>query len=511
MSKTFYITTPIYYVNGAPHLGHAYTSTAADVLARFKRLDGYDVFFLTGTDEHGQKVESAARAAGVDPQAFTDRVAADFQDMSRRMNISNDDFIRTTEPRHKRACQALWQRLVSSGAIYLGIYEGFYAVRDEAFYDESELITAPDGTKMAPTGAPVEWVVEPSYFFKLSAFQDRLLAYYEENPGFIAPAAKRNEILSFVKGGLHDLSVSRTSFSWGIPVPGDPAHVMYVWLDALANYLTAVGYPDEGNERFAFWPANVHLVGKEIIRFHAVYWPAFLMAAGLPLPEKIFSHGWWTVEGEKMSKSLGNFIDVRPLIDEFGLDAVRFFLLREVPFGGDGDFSRKALMMRLNVELANDLGNLAQRTLSFIAKNAGGVIPLRGELHEADDVLIATADALPGKVRDAVERLAFHEALEEIWKLIRSGNAYIDHQAPWALKKTDAARMNTVLYVLVSALRTVGILLQPFMPDTMARLLDQLSVPPEARQIVALDDKLVEGTALPAPSGIFPRYVDPAV
>jgi methionyl-tRNA synthetase len=514
MSKKFYITTPIYYVNGAPHLGHAYTSTAADVLARFKRLDGFEVFFLTGTDEHGQKVETAARAAGVDPQTFTDQVAADFIDMAQRMNISNDDFIRTTEARHKVACQALWLRLVESGAIYLGKYEGWYAVRDEAFYDEDELIVAPDGSRKAPSGAPVEWVVEPSYFFKLSAFEDRLLAYYEENPGFIAPAAKRNEILSFVRGGLNDLSVSRTSFSWGIPVPGDPAHVMYVWLDALVNYLTAVGYPDAfldaGTERFGFWPAHVHLVGKEIIRFHAVYWPAFLMAAGLPLPRKIFSHGWWTVEGEKMSKSLGNFIDVRPLIDEFGLDAVRFFLLREVPFGGDGDFSRKALISRLNVELANDLGNLAQRTLSFVAKNAGGVVPVRGALVEADEALLAVATALPGKVRDALERLAFNEALEEVWKLIRGGNAYIDHQAPWALKKTDTARMNTVLGVLLEVLRTVGILLQPFMPESMGKLLDQLGVAAGARQISALETPLAAGAVLPGPVGIFPRFVEAA-
>jgi methionyl-tRNA synthetase len=511
MSQTFYISTPIYYVNGAPHLGHAYTSTAADVLARFKRLDGAAVFFLTGTDEHGQKVESAARAAGLDPQTFTDKVAADFIDMARRMNISNDDFIRTTAPRHKRAAQAIWRKLVEAGAIYLGKYEGWYSVRDEAFYDEEELVTAPDGSRKSPFGAPVEWVVEPSYFFRLSAFQDRLLAYYEAHPGFIAPLAKRNEILSFVRGGLNDLSVSRTSFSWGIPVPGDESHVMYVWLDALVNYLTAVGYPDETDPRFAYWPANVQLVGKEIIRFHAVYWPAFLMAAGLPLPEKIFSHGWWTVEGEKMSKSLGNFIDVRPLIDEFGLDAVRFFLLREVPFGGDGDFSRKALISRLNVELANDLGNLAQRTLSFIAKNAGGVVPARGVLHEADNVLLAAAEALPDKMRDALERLAFNEALEEVWKLIRAANAYIDHQAPWALKKTDSLlRMNTVLRVLTEILRTAGILLQPFMPDSMDKLLGQLGIPADQRQIAALDLPMVDGTPLPPPSGIFPRYIGAA-
>jgi methionyl-tRNA synthetase len=510
MKQKFYITTPIYYVNGAPHLGHAYTSTAADVLARFKRLDGYDVFFLTGTDEHGQKVEAAARLAGIDPQTFTDQVAADFQDMAKRMNISNDDFIRTTEPRHKHTCQVLWQRLVDAGAIYLGKYEGWYAVRDEAFYDEEELITAPDGSKKAPTGAPVEWVIEPSYFFKLKDFQDKLLALYEANPDFIAPASKRNEVLSFVRGGLNDLSVSRTSFSWGVPVPGDPAHVMYVWLDALANYLTAIGYPDEHAQRYAFWPANVHLVGKEIVRFHAVYWPAFLMAAGLPGPAKVFSHGWWTVEGEKMSKSLGNFIDVRPLIDAFGLDPVRFFLLREVPFGGDGDFSRKALISRLNVELANDLGNLAQRTLSFIAKNAGGQVPALGELTAPDTVLLDNAEALTPKVRDALERLAFNEALEEIWKIVRAANAYIDHQAPWALRKTDITRMNTTLRVLLEVIRVIGFLLQPFMPETMEKLLDQLGVDKAARQIADLAPQMVEGTKLPAPFGIFPRYVEAA-
>jgi methionyl-tRNA synthetase len=509
MSKQkFYITTPIYYVNGAPHLGHAYTSTAADVLARFKRLDGFDVFFLTGTDEHGQKVEAAARAAGIDPQSFTDNVSADFQDMARRMNISNDDFIRTTEARHKASAQAIWRKLQENGAIYLGAYEGWYAVRDEAFYDEEELTIAPDGTKKAPSGAPVEWVIEPSYFFKLSAFQDQLLAHYESNPDFIAPQAKRNEILSFVRGGLKDLSISRTSFSWGIPVPGDEKHVMYVWLDALVNYLTAVGYPDLTGPRGKYWPASLHLVGKEIIRFHAVYWPAFLMGAGLPLPEKVFSHGWWTVEGEKMSKSTGNFIDVRPLVDEFGLDTVRFFLLREVPFGNDGDFSRKALISRTNAELANGIGNLAQRTLSFIAKNAGGVVPSKGAQHEADLVLLELADELPEKVRGALNRLAFHEALDEVWKLIRAADGYIDHQAPWSLRKTDTARMNSVLFVLVSVLRVVAVLLQPFMPDSMAKLLDQLGVAADARQYEALNTPLAEGTPLPAPAGLFPRFVE---
>ncbi len=505
--QSFYITTPIYYVNGSPHLGHAYTSTAADALARWQRLEGHDVFFLTGTDEHGQKVEAAARAAGVDPQEFTDRVSADFQDMARVMNISNDDFIRTTEARHKRSAQALWTKLQESGAIYLGKYEGWYAVRDEAFYDEEETSVKPDGTRVAiASGAEVKWVVEPSYFFKLSAFQDKLLAFYEENPGFIAPQAKRNEILSFVRSGLRDLSVSRTSFSWGIPVPGDEQHVMYVWLDALQNYLTACGYPEMDGERAHYWPASLHLVGKEIIRFHAVYWPAFLMAAGMPLPKRVFSHGWWTVEGEKMSKSLGNFIDVRPLVEEFGLDQVRYFLLREVPFGNDGDFSRKALIGRINSDLANGIGNLAQRTLSFINKNAGAAVPPRGTLHEADDVLLALAAELPEQVRGAMDKLAFNEALDAVWRVIRAADAYIDHQAPWTLRKSDTARMNTVLYTLASVLRSVGVVLQPAMPETMGKLLDYLGVGAD-RSLAILEAPLAEGTPLPVPSGLFPRVV----
>ncbi len=504
MAQTVYITTPIYYVNGAPHLGHAYTSTAADVLARWHRLLGHDVFFLTGTDEHGQKVQAAAAKAGLDPLAFATQVSADFQHMAQVMNISNDDFIRTTEARHKIAAQAIWVKLQENGFITLGAYEGWYAVRDEAFYDEDELTKLPDGTRLAPTGAPVEWVIEPSYFFKLKSFQDRLLAFYEANPGFIAPPSKRNEVISFVKSGLRDLSISRTSFSWGIPVPGDETHVMYVWLDALVNYLTACGYPDLTGERGKYWPASLHLVGKEIIRFHAVYWPAFLMAADLPLPTRVFSHGWWTVEGEKMSKSLGNFIDVRPLVDEFGLDQLRYFMLREVPFGNDGDFSRKALTGRINADLANGLGNLAQRCLSFIAKNAGGVVPPRGALCEPDLVLLAMAAELPEKLSAALTRLAFHEALEEIWRVIRGADGYIDREAPWSLRKSDINRMNSVLYTLCSALRAIGIVLQPFMPASMSKLLDYLGVGAD-RSLAALNTPLAEGTQLPAPAGLFPR------
>ncbi len=506
----YYVTTPIYYVNGAPHIGHAYTSIAADVLARWKRLDGYDVFFLTGTDEHGQKVEKAAMDADQAPQDFVDGVSQKFRDMSARMGLTNDDFIRTTEDRHRLACQELWRRLRESGDIYLGQYEGWYAIRDEAFYDEDELQTRADGIRVGPSGAPVEWVREPSYFFRLSAFQDRLLAHYAAHPDFIQPGSRRAEVTSFVKGGLRDLSVSRTSFSWGVPVPDDPAHVMYVWLDALTNYLSAVGFPDETGPRWRFWPADVQLVGKDIIRFHAVYWPAFLMAAGLPLPRAIVSNGWWTASGEKMSKSLGNAVDADVLVDRFGLDAVRYFLLREVPFGNDGDYSDAALIRRMNVELANDLGNLAQRSLSLIAKNCGGVQPQRGPATPEDAALLLAAHSLPAVMRPRFERVAFHDALEDVWKVIRAGNAYIDHQAPWALKKTDVVRMASVLAVLAEAIRCVALVLQPFMPGSMARMLDQLGVPAGARQLADLTRAVPPGTALPPPEGVFPRYVEAA-
>jgi methionyl-tRNA synthetase len=510
MTKRFYITTPIYYVNGAPHIGHAYTSIAADVMARFKRLDGYDVFFLTGTDEHGQKVEKAARDAGLDPQTFTDKVSADFKDMANAMGVTYDDYIRTTEERHKISCAELWRRIEKAGDIYLGHYEGWYAVRDEAFYDEAELTTRPDGTKVAPSGAPVEWVREPSYFFRLSSWQDKLLKFYEDHPDFIAPAARRNEVVSFVKGGLHDLSVSRTTFNWGIPVPGAPGHVMYVWLDALNNYVTACGFPDESAPRWRFWPADVHVVGKDIIRFHAVYWPAFLMSAGLPPPRRVSSHGWWVVEGEKMSKSLGNVIEPRKLVETYGLDQIRYFLLREKPFGADGSMSHPAIVTRINVELANDLGNLAQRSLSMIARNLGGALPPHGSATEDDAALLDAANALPDLVRACMDRQTFHEALEEIWKVVRAANGYIDRQAPWALARTDKARMGAVLRVLADTLRVLATLLQPFMPGSMARMLDQLGVPDDARTLAALATPLPDGAALPPPQGVFPRYVEPA-
>ncbi|MCS6890325.1 MAG: methionine--tRNA ligase [Rhodovarius sp.] len=495
-----YITTPIYYVNDRPHIGHAYTSVAADAMARWWRLAGEEVFFLTGTDEHGQKVERAARDAGEEPQAFTDRMSRAFRDLTVTMGLSNSAFIRTTEPRHRAACQALWKALAEAGHIYLGHYEGWYAVRDEAFYSEEEL-TERDGVKYAPTGAPVAWVKEPSYFFRLSAFRDKLLDFYEKHPDFILPETRRNEVIAFVKGDLRDLSISRTSFAWGVPVPGDPGHVMYVWLDALTNYISALGYPDDPQGLWRFWPADLHMVGKDILRFHAIYWPAFLMGAGLAPPRRIFAHGWWTNEGQKISKSLGNVIDPVALVEEFGLDPVRYFLLREVPFGQDGDFSRKALINRLNGELADSLGNLANRSLSLIQRNCDGRLPAPAEPIEAG--FCAQLAALPAEVAQLMDRQAFDQALAAIFAAIREGNGFITRQAPWALKKTDPARMAAVLRQLHDALRLFATLLSPFMPGSMARLLDQLGVPEGERDLAALARPLPEGLPLPPPAPLF--------
>ena len=512
MSATpFYVTTPIYYVNDVPHIGAAYTTLACDVLARFARLDGRPVRFLTGTDEHGQKVEQAARKAGEDPQAFTDRVSQSFRDLVVLMNFSVDDFIRTTEERHQAGVRALWQRLADAGHIYLGSYAGWYAERDEAFYAEDEMTVSADGTRLAPSGAACAWVEEPSYFFHLSAWGEKLLELYEAHPDFIGPSARRNEIVSFVKGGLRDLSVSRTSFSWGVKVPGDPAHVVYVWLDALANYMTALGYPDESGAYAEFWPADLHMVGKDILRFHAVYWPAFLLAAGLPLPRRVFAHGWWTAEGEKMSKSLGNVVSPTTLVGEFGLDATRFYLLRAFPFGNDGDFSRKAMIERVNADLANGLGNLAQRTLSLVAKNCEGRMPAQGALAGEDETLLAAVAQLPEMMRQELAVPAFHKALDGVFAVVAMADGYIDRQAPWTLRKTDLPRMETVLGVLCHTLRGLATCLQPFMPDAMDKLLAQLGVPAEARQLADLVSPIAPGTMLPPPQGLFPRIVEEAV
>jgi methionyl-tRNA synthetase len=510
--KRYYLTTPIYYVNDVPHIGHAYTTLACDVLARFMRLDGYDVRFLTGTDEHGQKVDKAARAAGVDHQAFVDKVSQNFRDLAKALNFSNDDFIRTTEPRHIKSTQHLWKMLADRGEIYLDKYAGWYAVRDEAFYGEDELTVTPDGKRIAPSGAEAEWVEESSYFFRLSAWQDRLLEFYEKNPDFIAPESRRNEVISFVKSGLRDLSISRTTFKWGIEVPGDPDHVMYVWIDALTNYITAVGYPDTDSAMFKrYWPADLHMVGKDIVRFHAIYWPAFLMGAGLAPPRRVFAHGWWTNEGQKMSKSLNNALDPHALVAKYGLDPVRYFLLREVPFGNDGDFSHQAMVNRMNGDLANDLGNLAQRVLSMLQRYLDGVMPsvAPGDLTPADRKLLdAAGPALLETLRGHMKSQTFNKALDAIWQVVGDSNRYVDEQAPWTLKKTDPARMAIVLGVLIDVIRRLGLLVQPVVPQAAAKLLDQLLVPSDARTFTAYDTPVPGGAKLPKPEGVFPRYVE---
>ncbi len=509
-SDPFYITTAISYPNGVPHIGHAYEAIATDALARFQRLDGREVYFLTGTDEHGQKMLQTARREGMTAQELADRNSARFQDMVTMLGCSNDDFIRTSQPRHHRSVQQIWERMVAAGDIYKHVYSGWYSVRDEAYYTEDETEVRADGIRYGAQGTPVEWVEEESYFFRLSQYQDRLLAHYEANPDFIGPAERRNEVVSFVKRGLKDLSVSRTTFDWGIPVPGDPKHVMYVWVDALTNYITGVGYPDEKSPLWHFWPASVHVIGKDIVRFHAVYWPAFLMSAGIELPKRVFAHGFLFNRGEKMSKSVGNVIDPFSLVDTYGLDQVRYFFLREVPFGQDGNYSHEAIVNRINADLANDLGNLAQRSLSMIAKNVGGKVPHAGQLSEADGAVLDQADGLYEIAKAAMERQEIHAALAAIWACVADTNRYFAGEAPWALKKTDPARMETVLYVTAEAIRQIAILAQPVMPESAARLLDQLAVPEEARDFASLGThgRLVPGRPLPAPQGVFPRYVE---
>lgn len=511
MAEPFYLTTAINYPNGPPHIGHAYEAVAADVIARFHRSMGRDVLFQTGTDEHGLKMAQAARERGIEPKALADEMAAIFREMDERLEISFDRFIRTTDPDHHRASRAIWEAMAERGDLYQGRYEGWYSVRDEAYYDEAELSLGEDGDRRSPQGTPVEWTVEESWFFRLSAYQDRLLAHYADNPGFIRPESRRNEVLRFVEGGLSDLSVSRTSFDWGVKVPGDERHVMYVWLDALTNYLTGVGYPDMDSEAYKrFWPADLHVIGKDVVRFHAVYWPAFLMSAGVPLPRQVFGHGHVLLRGEKMSKSAGNVVDPAGLIDAFGADSVRYFLMRDVTFGQDGSYSPEAIVARVNADLANSFGNLAQRTLSFIAKNCGGVLPIGGRGEPADEELLdlvrrTTARDVPALFGD----LALSQGIEAWIRAVFACNQYIDAQAPWALRKTDPERMTAVLATLGESIVDLAVAIAPVVPGSAAKLLDQMGVPVAERSFTSLADTgryaRLAGSAIEPPSPIFPR------
>src|SRR5215203_3556519 len=510
--QTFYITTAISYPNGAPHIGHAYEIVASDAVARFKRIDGFDVFFMTGTDEHGLKIQQTADKNNTTPKAFVDQMAAKFQAMADRLDCSYDRFIRTTDADHVPSTQELWRRMQEKGDIYLSKYSGWYSVRDEAYFDESELTKQHDGSWRAPTGTPVEWIEEESYFFRLSAYQDRLLTHYEAHPSFIGPDTRRNEIVSFVRSGLQDLSISRTTFNWGLPVPGDPKHVMYVWVDALNNYVTGCGFPDEADPRWRYWPADVRIIGKDIVRFHTVYWPAFLMSADLPLPKRVFGHGFLFNRGEKMSKSVGNVIDPFALADTYGTDQLRYFFLREVPFGQDGNYSHEAIVNRINADLANDLGNLAQRSLTMINKQLGAVLPRPGAFSDTDNAILAAADDMIGAAREHMKTQQLHQVLSNVWAVVADANRYFASEAPWALAKTDPARQGTVLYVTAEVLRQVGILCQPFMPASAGRLLDLLGLPQGERRFDRLgsaDRRLAAGMKLPAPAPVFPRYVEP--
>jgi methionyl-tRNA synthetase len=517
MSEPFYITTAISYPNGRPHIGHAYEAIATDAIARFQRMRGRDVFFLTGTDEHGLKMAQAAREQGVEAAAFAEEMSLTFRQMDDDLDISYDRFIRTTEPDHHRASQAIWQAMADKGDIYLGRYEGWYSVRDEAYYGEEELVVADSGEKLSPQGTLVEWTVEESWFFRLSAYQDRLLAFYAEHPDFIRPESRRNEVLRFVEGGLADLSISRTSFDWGVKVPGGENHVMYVWLDALTNYLTGLGYPDDTEAYRKYWPADLHIIGKDVVRFHAVYWPAFLMSADIPLPKQVFGHGHLLQRGEKMSKTLGNVVDPQALVRAFGVDQVRYFLLREVTFGQDGSYSDEAIVTRVNADLANSFGNLAQRTLSFIARNCDGVLPRGGRGEAADETLrTLVRDTVRREIPGHFEALALSLGIEAWLRAVFACNQYIDSQAPWTLRKTDPDRMQAVLATLYEAIADLAAAIAPIIPSSSAKLLDAMGVPAGERHYAALGDDgryarlAASGFTLAAPTAIFPRLDQPA-
>mgnify|MGYP001255521581 CR=1 FL=1 len=516
MAEPFYITTAISYPNGKPHIGHAYEAIAADVIARFQRQLGRDVRFQTGTDEHGLKMAQKARDLGITPKQLADEMSQHFIDMCDALNVSYDVFIRTSEPRHHAATQELWRRMEANGDLYLDRYEGWYSVRDEAYYDASELVDGEGGEKLSPQGTPVEWTVEESWFFRLSKYAQPLLDLLNANPDFLQPDSRRNEILRFIEGGLRDLSVSRTSFDWGIKVPGSDGHVMYVWVDALTNYITGLGFPDETGDYAKYWPANLHLIGKDIVRFHAIYWPAFLMSAQLPVPQRVFGHGFLLNRGQKESKSLGNVTDPIALAEQFGVDTLRYFLMREVAFGQDGSYSPEAIVTRANAELANSFGNLAQRSLSMIFKNLDGKLSADQPLTDADRALLAEVDAGVAALKTAFEDLAFSDGLDSWMRAVFACNQYVDEQAPWTLRKTDPARMEAVLMVLLRAVRTLAIAVRPVVPASADKLLDQLGIAADARDFAALgnaqwfEQLVASGFTVAQPVGVFPRLELPA-
>lgn len=517
MADPYYITTAISYPNGKPHIGHAYEAIAADAIARFQRMSGRDVRLVTGTDEHGLKMAQTARAAGRETGDFATEMSNYFREMCDHLDITYDAFCRTTDARHHQASATLWSALEASGDLYLDRYEGWYSVRDEAYYGEGEIVEGEGGTKLSPQGTPVEWTVEESWFFRLSKYRDYLIEL-NETPGFLEPESRRNEVLSFLRGNdLRDLSVSRTSFDWGVPVPGSEGHVMYVWVDALTTYLTGVGFPDETGDFARFWPADLHLIGKDIVRFHAVYWPAFLKSAGLPAPRKIFGHGFLLHRGEKMSKSLGNVVDPLELARVFGVDPLRYFLLREVSFGQDGSYSAEAIVTRCNAELANSFGNLAQRVLSMIFKNCEGVLSADHPRAEADTALLDAVAQGTSAMRASFADFAFSEGLDTWMRAVFACNQYVDEQAPWALRKSDPERMTAVLMTLLDCVRTLAICVRPVVPGSIDRLLDQMGVSHDARDYAALADSdwiadlATSGFALDKPEGVFPRLELPEI
>ena len=513
MAEPYYITTAIAYPNGRPHIGHAYEAVAADVIARFQRMQGRDVRFVTGTDEHGLKMVQTAREQGVEVQALCDEMSSYFKYMCDKLNVSYDRFIRTTEPAHHAASVAIWDAMKANGDLYLDRYEGWYSVRDEAFYEEKELIAGEGGVKLSPQGTPVEWTAEESWFFKLSNYAGPLLDHYAANPDFIRPETRRNEVVKFVEGGLRDLSVSRTSFDWGVKVPGSPDHVMYVWVDALTAYMSALGYPDQSGDWGKYWPADLHLIGKDIVRFHTVYWPAFLMSAKLPLPKQVFGHGFLLARGgEKMSKSLGNVVDPIELADRYGVDALRYFFMREVSFGQDGTWSEEAIVTRCNAELANSFGNLAQRVLSFVAKN----VPdgLQFDFNSFDASILGEVAAAMTELERGFQGLEFSKGLDAWMRGVIACNQYVDLQAPWALRKTNPDRMNAVLATLTHCIRILAIGIRPIVPTAADDLLDQLGVSSDEseRRFQAIEDSFwYERRVTPsAPHAIFPRLELPA-